>query len=79
MLDLLLVLGQVPGTDHQITFNQFLAICLAVAGLFVIRRKGVNFSDLKRIKIKKFHIRYLIRHRRLYLLTKKGTQLKLPV
>lgn len=64
VLDFLLVLGQIPFTDIQITFNEFVAICVAAYLYFVYRtyqrrihkffnwaryRTGVNYRHARRI------------------------------
>jgi Na+/pantothenate symporter len=56
MLDFLLVLGLVPGTDYQITFNQILLFValLAFVSLLFKQRKGTN-----RILQKNISLQYL--------------------
>ena len=79
MWEILLVLGRVPGTNFQITFYEFVIVCLAGLGLLWLRKKQFDYKDTVR-RLLGFRIsRYLVRYRKLYLLTKKGTQLKLPV
>ncbi|OGL26465.1 hypothetical protein A3E49_00915 [Candidatus Saccharibacteria bacterium RIFCSPHIGHO2_12_FULL_49_19] len=66
-LDFFIVLGQVPGTDLQITFNQ-IVIFSVVAPLLWISGKKFLHVDFKRA----------ILLAAVYIHTKKGQQLRLP-
>jgi hypothetical protein len=79
MWESLLVLGEVPGTDHQITFEQLAALCLFITGATLIRLKRISLAQILSLRSKVKLSRFIIRYRKVYLLTKKGTQLKLPV
>lgn len=68
MWDFLLVLGQVPGTNFEITFSEVVGFCILLAFLWAARKKVLHFN-LKRTA------RLLIIHSR----AKKGQQLKLSV
>lgn len=69
MWDFLLVLGQVPGTDIQITFLELL-LATALAAAFLLYRKHL---------LKASTLNHLIHQLLLYLRTKRGQQLKLPL
>ena len=68
MWDFLLVLGQVPGTNIEITFSEVVGFCILTGLLWAFRKKFIH-KDLKR------SARLLITH----IHTKKGQQLRLPV
>ncbi len=66
MWDFLLVLGQIPGTDIQVTFLEIIGAFILVILAFLARKKLVHSWH----KIQLLH---------LYLHTKKGQQLKLSL
>jgi len=66
MFNLILVLGQVPGTDFQVTFDELLI------SLFLIIEAFIAWHYRKRVL-------YFSRHIKSYALIRKGTQLKLQV
>lgn len=68
MLDFLLVLGQIPGTNFQITFNEIIALVLA-GGVWYLR------NQLKGLAIREYtaFLNYLKQH------YWQHRQLKLPV
>jgi hypothetical protein len=68
MLDSLLVLGEIPGTDYEITFSQVVGLYLLAPGLWVVRKKLLLPSP-------KRTLRQILTQ----LYTKKGQQLKLPL
>ncbi len=68
MWDFLLVLGQVPGTDIQITFLEVVLFCLLIS-LFWFSRKQLLKLRLVYKYLANLHI---------YLRVKKGAQLHLP-
>lgn len=47
MLNEFLVLGQVPGTDFQITFNEWLSAAILVFLLFIAYKKRLYSFDIK--------------------------------
>lgn len=69
MWDFLLVLGQVPGTDIQITFLEVVIFCLLICSLLLSRKKI--------LKVK--HIYKHLSNMHIYLRYKKGAQLHLPL
>lgn len=73
MWDFLIVLGQIPGTDIQITFLELLCFSILLILLFLYRRRLLNIKFVSMAAV------YFAKHWRLYLLVRKGTQLKLPV
>ena len=68
MWDFLLVLGRVPGTNFVITFSEVLCLC-AVLPLVWLARNRLLHADLRRSG------RLLV----LFITTRKGQQLRLPV
>ena len=73
MWDFLLVLGQIPGTNIQITFLDLVGFCLLLLVTLLVRKKHLKLG----LSPKSWT--HAVRHWRSYLLVKKGTQLKLPV
>ncbi len=69
MLDFLLVLGQIPGTSYQVSFEELMTTCLTVGIIWYAHKKRWTVADAKRPV-------HLVR---VYLSTKRGAQLKLPV
>lgn len=69
MLNEILVLGQVPGTNFQVTFNELLFV-FDVLLLAVLLRKRVHI--IQRLSYYRLYVH-------LYLSTRKGQQLRLPV
>ena len=65
MLNELIFLGRIPGTNLQLTFNDLVALADLLIGLVVLRKHPVYFREVSGF-IK-------------YLTIPKGTQLKLPV
>jgi hypothetical protein len=66
MLNLMLVLGQVPGTNFQLTFNEFMSALLVLVEVMVLfhyRARIWRFAHTLKLSI----------------LTPKGHQLKLQV
>ncbi len=57
MLNMFLVLGQVPGTQHQLTFNEILITLLIVAEVFMLRRYRKLFLSYPLISRLKRHNR----------------------
>ena len=68
MLDFLLVLGQVPGTNFQITFYELVAIYALLPFLWLARKKLLHIDPCR-----------TTRNLFVYLHSKKGQQLKLPL
>ena len=69
MLNELLVLGQIPGTDLQITFSDLVLLFdLCLLYLLLVRR-GYSFS---RLRVRFYYVR-------LYFSVRHGRQLRLPV
>lgn len=69
MLGFLLVLGQIPGTNFQITFSELLILLLLAIVIWEARRMNLHLKDVKKLPAYlKFH-----------LLIRKGAQLKLPL
>jgi hypothetical protein len=69
MLNEILVLGQVPGTSYQITFNQMMIILDAALLVFLLRKWHFSLSK----------IRTQIFYFRLYLSVKRSRQLSLTL
>jgi hypothetical protein len=69
MLDFLLVLGQIPGTNFQVSFEELITIYLAVGLAWYVHHRRWTVADAQRAA----------RLTRLYVSTKKGTQLKLSI
>ena len=70
MLDDFLILGQVPGTNFQITFSELLLLLDAVLIFYLLRKH--HLSPFEKIKWQYYYIR-------LYLSVEQGQQLRLPV
>ena len=68
MLDFLLVLGQVPGTNFQITFSELVAFYISVPLIWAVRKKMLHTDPRRTARLTL-----------IYLQTRKGQQLKLPV
>ena len=71
MWEFLLALGQVPGTNFQITFTEILWAVYLLLVLWLYRKK--IFPKKSALK----NLVYLGRHFDLFLLTKRGSQLRL--
>lgn len=69
MWETLLALGQIPGTNIQITFTELLIVVELILLAYLFRNKIGKL----------LHFRQTLHLIHLYLLTKKGQQLKLPV
>lgn len=68
MWELLLVLGQVPGTNYEITFAQVVLFCLMAPLMWLAYRRLLRLNPRKSANL-------IIT----YLKTRKGQQLKLSV
>lgn len=68
----LVFLGQVPGTDFQITFTELLLAAELALVIFLFRKKPLLVKVGRRLKF------YLLKLE-VYLLTDKGKELRLPV
>lgn len=68
MWDFLLVLGRVPGTDFVITFSEIAGFCLVLPFAWLARKRLLH-ADLRR------SARLVL----IYVLTKKGQQLRLSL
>ena len=68
MWDFLLVLGLVPGTNFQITFSELVAFYILLPFLWAARKKLLHKNPKRTVS-------NLV----IYLQTKKGQQLRLPV
>lgn len=68
MWDFLLVLGQVPGTNFVITFTEVVGFCILTSFLWATHRKLLHKG-----------LRQTARLLLIYLKTRKGRQLRLPV
>ncbi|HET9722043.1 MAG TPA: hypothetical protein VFP32_03380 [Candidatus Saccharimonadales bacterium] len=73
MLNELLVLGLIPGTNLQITFSEMLILVEIVMVAFLFRIHHLNRRSLTA------KLTYFTHHWRIYAFVKKGTQLNLPV
>jgi len=67
-VDFFIVLGQVPGTNIRITFEQILAFSILAPLLWILRNKFLHF-DFRRA------LWFAV----IYIHTKKGQQLRLPL
>lgn len=79
MLEQLLALGLIPGTNIQITFNELIVLVLAFSAYYYVRLRKIDIKSLVLQKNELDLSRNIVRFRRLYLLTKKGTQIRLPL
>jgi len=68
MLDFLLVLGLVPGTNFQITFAELVAFYISIPFLWAARRRIVHISPLRTAHTVIIYSRF-----------RKGQQLRLPL
>jgi hypothetical protein len=68
-----LFLGQIPGTNFQITFSE-LAVAVELGLIYwLMRQRHISYKDVL------MHPIYFVRHWQLFVRTKKGAQLELPV
>lgn len=68
MWDFLIVLGEVPGTDYEITFSQIVGFCLFAGIVWTVRKRSLIAHPRRNIHQLWLQQRF-----------KKGQQLKLPV
>ena len=73
MLNQLLVLGLVPGTNFQITFSDLMILVEMILIYYLLRHKLPHPQAIRK------QLEYYRLYTYLYLSTKKGRQLSLPV
>lgn len=73
MWDFILVLGQIPGTNIQVTFSEFIVMLIIAWLAWRARRKHIGVRRFMKSTL------YFAGHWQQYLRNKKGSQLKLSV
>lgn len=72
MLNQLIFLGQIPGTNFYITFSEILVVLEVALVIFLFRKQRLVVKIGRRLR---FYELYL----QVYLLTDRGKELRLPV